>query len=93
MDTRKALEPRMDGTALQHSLWRIEALREALTDIASGDDGWQHSVASNALIVDDGNAALSAPQPDPVGEIVAWLRAHHNPGEILKAPPPPGATP
>lgn len=65
MDTlRKALAPRMDGTAMQQALWRIEALREAITDIASGSDGWQKSIARNALIVDDGNAALSAPEQD-----------------------------
>ncbi len=53
------MEARMDGTLEQRLLWRINALREALSDIERMRDGVTHQVARNALHVDDGNAKLS----------------------------------
>ncbi len=52
------MEARMDGTFEQRLLWRIGALREALEDIRSMRDGVSNQIASNALLVDDGNAKL-----------------------------------
>lgn len=49
------VEARMDGTPEQQLLWRVSALREALTDIAYMD-GAARQVARNALHVDDYNA-------------------------------------
>lgn len=51
-------EPRMDGTLEQRLLWRIAALREGLSDVASMGSGVSVQVARNALLVDDGNAEL-----------------------------------
>lgn len=63
------MEARMDGTLEQRLLWRIAALKEALSDIATMRDGATHQVARNALLVDDGNAKLcelSTPPRVPV---------------------------
>lgn len=53
------MEARMDGTLPQQLLWRIEALREALQDVTTMAASTEpaHKVASNALLVDDHNAA------------------------------------
>lgn len=56
---------RMDGTPYEAALFRIQALREALSDITTthaSQPGGQHAVhmcALNALEVDDERAALS----------------------------------
>jgi hypothetical protein len=50
-------EARMDGTPEQQLLWRVNALREALSDLMSMD-GVARQIARNALDVDDHNAKV-----------------------------------
>lgn len=53
-------QPRMNGTALEKTLWRIEALREGLRDVTTcSDANAPREIAQNALGVDDMNAAES----------------------------------
>lgn len=63
--SEKSSDPRMDGTIEQKLMWRILALREALSDIKSMKDGVSHQIANNALAVDDGNARLCKPTTTP----------------------------
>lgn len=51
-------EARMDGTLEERLMWRVLALREALSDIDIMKDGVSHQIARNALLVDDDNAKL-----------------------------------
>lgn len=52
--------PRMDGTPLERAHWRINALREALRDIATTDataaPDAPRALATNALAVDNDNS-------------------------------------
>lgn len=64
------IDARMDGTLEQRLMWRILALREALSDIETMRDGVTHQVARNGLLVDDGNAKLCTPH--------ALSRPHHS---------------
>lgn len=76
-------EARMDGTAYEAALFRIQALREALSDIttthASNPDGQHatHMCALNALQIDDERAAqqqtLRADLRDALSAAHAWL--------------------
>ncbi|WP_036010672.1 hypothetical protein [Bradyrhizobium yuanmingense] len=66
-------EPRMDGTLEQRLLWRVEALREALSDIGTMKDGVSHQIARNALAVDDGNAKLCFSAPTQAAQVTAQL--------------------
>lgn len=52
-------EPRMDGSLEQKLLWRISALREALTEVQTCMvHGSAYHIAGNALNVDSDNAKL-----------------------------------
>lgn len=61
-EVETAMEARMDGTTEQQLLWRVSALREALTDLAT-TDGVARQIARNALAVDDHNAETMRKQP------------------------------
>jgi hypothetical protein len=49
------MEARMDGTSEQQLLWRVGALREALSDITTMG-GVARQIARSALSLDDHNA-------------------------------------
>ena len=59
-------QARMDGTAEEQLMWRVDALREALRDIKTMDDpAAMTATAGNALDVDNDNASTCAgAEPD-----------------------------
>lgn len=57
-----AVTPRMNGTPLEAAHWRINALREALREVAAvdaaGSPDAPRQIAEAALAVDDGNRSI-----------------------------------
>lgn len=53
--------PRMDGTEAEQLQWRVEALREAITEALSTDDAVaMKAILENGLGVDNENAKIAA---------------------------------